>query len=135
MGKTFTKNEAIKVITNAAENYSENLENKNFAILYKDRQKNRIDYFETVFLPRNFQHLTGLEYINEKGEVLKKSVDFYEKCVKHNISEKEIRFKNDGTTQLKLQALPKLVNFYQSSKMIATLDIYRPQSQKNLKIE
>lgn len=100
MGKTFTKKEAIKIITNAAKNYSENLENRNFVILYKDRQKNRIDYFETVFLPRNFQHLTGLEYINDKGEVLKKSVDFYQKCVKHNISEKEIKVKSDGTTHL-----------------------------------
>lgn len=126
MLKAYTKSEAIKIISEAAKDYAENLVNKNFIIIYKDRKNNRIDFFETVFLPRNFQHLSGIEYIDEKGNVLEQSVRFYNKCRNHSISEKEIQFKEDGTTHMKLQALPKVVMFFKFSKMTTTLDAYRP---------
>ena len=64
------------------------------------------------FLPRNFLHLTGLTYINPKN-----SSDFYRKCLSNNLSEDDFTFKEDGTTDLKLKALPQIVNFFQMSKM------------------
>lgn len=55
------------------------------------------------------------------------SVDFYNKCIKNILIENEIRFKADGTTPLKLQALPKLVNFLQFSKMTTLYNGVRPK--------
>lgn len=124
--KAYTKPEAIRIVTEAAKDYAENLVNRNFIIIYKDRKNNRIDFFETVFLPRNFQHLSGIEYVDEDGNILERSVQFFNKCCNHSLSEKEIQYKNDGTTHMKLQALPKVVKFFKFSKMTTTLDVYKP---------
>lgn len=100
--KAYTKPEATRIVTEAAKDYAENLVNRNFIIIYKDRKNNRIDFFETVFLPRNFQHLSGIEYVDEDGNILERSVQFFNKCCNHSLSEKEIQYKNDGTTHMKL---------------------------------
>jgi len=122
----YTKKEAIKIAAKAAQEYSNNLANKNFLVIYRNRGNSKIEFFETVFLPRNFQHLTGLDYVDENGVLLERSVDFYNKCRKHHLSEREIRFKEDGTTAMKLKALPQLMNFCKASKMTITLNVYRP---------
>ena len=117
----FTKKDAIRIVCNAAKIYKEKLANKNFLIIFKSRENNKIEYFEVIFLPRNFQHLTGLEYYAEH-----RSVEFYNKCLNHTLREQDFEFKEDGTTQYKLQALPLLVDFCKVSKMTASLDVYRP---------
>lgn len=129
MIKSYTKHEAIKIISAASKDYKENLVGKNFIIIYRDRHRNVFDYFETAFLPRNFQHLTGVDFIGSDGKILKQSVHFYKKCITHSLSEKEILYRNDGTTNLKLQALPKVVNFFKTSNMTTTLDTFQPQLQ------
>ncbi len=122
----YSKKDAIRIVVKAAEDYSNNLVNKNFLIIYRNIKTNKIDFFETAFLPRDFQHLTGLEFFDEEGKLLKKSVDFYNKCKNHQLAEKEIEFKEDGTTPFKLDALPKVMIFYKGSNMTATVDVYRP---------
>lgn len=52
---------------------------------------------------------------------------FYNKCLKNAISEEEIQFKADGTTPLKLVALPKLVRFFHFSKMTVVYNGGRPK--------
>ena len=47
----------------------------------------------------------------------KNSSDFYRKCLSNNLSEDDFTFKEDGTTDLKLKALPQIINFFQMSKM------------------
>ena len=47
----------------------------------------------------------------------KNSSDFYRKCLSNNLSEDDFTFKEDGTTDLKLKALPQIVNFFQMSTM------------------
>jgi len=106
MKHTYTKKEAVKIVIAMAKEYNKLLEGVNYLFVYRNRLDNCVEYFETVFLPRNFQHLTGLEYVNTEGKVQNSSIDFYNKCLKNILTEDEIRFKTDGTTPLKLQALP-----------------------------
>lgn len=40
---------------------------------------------------------------------------------------KEIRFKSDGTTELKLKALPLIINFMKTSKMTAIYNSIKPK--------
>lgn len=126
--KKYTKKEALHIVTLAAKNYNKCLENMNFLFIYRNRSDNKIEYFETVFLPRHFQHLCGLDYIDIKtNKVIQNSTDFYNRILDNQISEKAIRMRKDGTTNLKLEALPKLVSFTQFSKMTVAYNGNRPK--------
>lgn len=118
---------AIRVITSAAEKYHHSLEGYNYIFIFKNRSTNQIEYFESIFLSRNFQHLTGLEFIDSQGNLLYNPTQFYQKCVNRTLKENEIRFKSDGTTELKLQALPLVVKFLKSSKITAIYNSIRPK--------
>lgn len=54
--------DAIRIISRAAKDYDDKLNGYNYIFIYKNRQNNQIEYFESAFLPRNFQHLTGIEF-------------------------------------------------------------------------
>lgn len=82
----FTKEEARKRVLNCAKQYHKKLLNKKFIIIYRERQNNAIRYIEVVFHERNYQHLTGLELIDHKGNVLRnQSVNFYRKCIENKL--------------------------------------------------
>ncbi len=127
MKHTYTKKEALKIIIATAKVYAKMLEGLNYLFIYRNRCSNEIEYFETVFLPRNYQHLTGIEFIDAEGNLRKNSVFFYHKCLNNTLTEDEIQFKKDGTTPLKLEALPKLVQFLRFSKMTALYNGIRPK--------
>lgn len=119
--------EAIRIITSCAKDYNKTLKGNNYIFIYKNRTTNTIEYFESVFLAHNFQHLTGIEFINKHGYLLHNPNFFYHKCINSTIKESEIRFKSDGTTELKLKALPLIVNFLKSSKMTAIYNSTKPK--------
>lgn len=128
MNNTLPKlKEAIRIVTTAATEYEENLNNKNFVFIFKNRITNQIEYFETVFLSRNFQHLTGLDFIDHNGKNVQNSTYFYRKCLHSSLNDREIKFKSDGTTELKLQALPLIVKFLKTSKMTAIYNSSKPK--------
>lgn len=127
MKHTYTKKEALRIIIATAKEYAKMLEGLNYLFIYRDRVSNEIEYFEAVFLPRNYQHLTGVEFLDMEGNLQKNSVFFYHKCLDNTLTEAEFRFKEDGTTPLKLEALPKLVQFLQFSKMTALYNGIRPK--------
>lgn len=106
------KEDALRTIISCARQYDENLNNKNLMFIYKN-DKN-IDKIETVFLPRNFMHLTGVKLKNGR----KGSVDFYKACLKNRLSLSDFELSKDGTTEMKLSILPKLMNIKTSAKMI-----------------
>lgn len=119
--------DAIRIISRAAKDYDDKLNGYNYIFIYKNRQNNQIEYFESAFLPRNFQHLTGIEFIDSQGNILHNPTQFYQKCLNSTLKESDIAFKSDGTTELKLQALPLIVNFLKSSKMTAIYNSIRPK--------
>ena len=124
--KEFTKREAIRIVTAASKDFQRVLEGMNYVFIYRDRSSNEVDYFESIFLPRNFQHLTGIEMVDENGLPDKRPLLFYERCLNSKLSEDGIRFRADGTTRFKLEALPRIVNFISSSKMTGLYNGVRP---------
>ncbi len=122
----YTKKDAIRIISDASKTYYALLSGNNFLFIFRDRESNKIDFFETVFLPKNFQHLTGIEMVDKKGNVERKPLLFYERCRSGKLSESNIRFRSDGTTDMKLQALPKIVNFISSSRMTGIYNGSKP---------
>lgn len=108
------KEEAIKRIYDSAKIYEQNLKNKNFLFIFNDKDKKTL-CFETIFLPRNFLHLTGVKIDSSK---IRSSVDFYNLCVKQKLSINDFEFESDGTTKMKLMVLPQLMNIHKEVKMV-----------------
>ncbi len=124
---TYSLNDAIRIITSSAKDYEEILKGNNYIFIYRNRNTNCIEFFESVFLARNFQHLTGIEYIDDNGKAIVNSLQFYQKCVRQKLKPCEIRFRTDGTTALKLTTLPLIINFLKISKMTAIYNGSRPK--------
>lgn len=107
------KSDAIKIIIPCAEAFRDSLENTNLLIAYKENDI--LKTFKAVFLPRHFMHLTGVK--RPEGSMMT-SVQFYQKCLDHRLSEDDFEFAADGTTQLKLSILPQIVKRNLSANMI-----------------
>ena len=107
------KDAAIKIITDCAKQYHANLEGRNLLFVFGSSQKPST--LETVFLPRNFLHLTGVE-VDENS--FTGSSDFYEKCLKGQLSPSDFSLANNGTTEMKLSILPQLMNIHRFAKMV-----------------
>ena len=122
-----TKEDARRLVLNCAKKYQQNLLNKMLLVIYRDRLDNKIHFIEVVFRKRNYQHLTGLELIDNNGKVLRnQSLNFYRKCIENKLSLNEIRFRQDGTTQLKLTALPILMDVTKITKITGDYNNLRP---------
>ena len=114
----YTINQARSIAINSVQDYETILKNKQFIVIYRDAVLKDTKYIEIVFLSRNYQHLTGLVFLDDKGmEVHGKADYFYKKCFEKKLANKDIAFKKDGTTQLKLEALPAVVRFTSISKI------------------
>lgn len=123
----FTREEARRRVLNCAKQYKQRLLNKKLLIIYRDRQDNIIRYIEVIFHERNYQHLTGLELIDKNGNVLcNQSKNFFRKCIENKLGLEEFRFKQDGTTQLKLAALPMLLDVSKITKITGDYNNIRP---------
>lgn len=123
----FTMEAARRRVLNCAKQYQQRLLNKKLIIIYREKRDNVIRYIEVVFHERNYQHLTGLELIDKNGDVLhNQSMNFYRKCVENKLSVDELRFKLDGTTQLKLEALPVLMDITKITKITGDYNNIRP---------
>jgi len=123
----FTKEEARRRVLNCAKLYRQKLLNKKIIIIYRERKDNVIRYIEVTFHERNYQHLTGIELIDDKGNVLyHQALNFYRKCIENKLSIDEIKFKDDGTSHLKLQALPVLLDVTKITKITGDYNNVRP---------
>ncbi len=108
--KKYTLEEARKIVMKCAKQYEKNLMNKRFEIIYRDRVDNQIKDIEVCFGKENYQHLTGVELIDKDGNIRKHTSElFFEKCLRNRLAKNEIKFKLDGTTHLKLEALPVIM--------------------------
>ncbi len=115
----FTREQAINIAIRCAKEYKRKLSNTRLFVVYRDRESNNIMALEVLFRPSNFQHLTGLIMVDENGQEKKGCAkEFYNRCLsKPFITSDEIRFKNDGTTLLKLGALPSIMDFTKITKI------------------
>lgn len=132
MGKHYSMHEAAGICIRCAADYQKNLENKNYIFIFQNRETNKIDFFEATFLPRHFMHLTGLHYTDcYRSELQLKEKElgarnFYDECLNKTIREETLQEKPDGTTSLKLEALPQLINFLRMANMTVTYSGGRP---------
>ena len=111
MGKS--KSEALRIIHSGAVAYQNNLVNKN--VLFVAVSLGKAELFEASFLPRNFLHLTGVR-------TKLNSTTFYSLSLRDRISEQDIAFADDGTTDKKLDVLQSLMNIHVTAKMLGNYD-------------
>ncbi len=123
----FTKEDARRRVLNCAKQYQQKLLNKKLIVIYRERKDNAIRYIEVAFYERNYQHLTGIELLDEDGNVLHhQALNFYRKCIENKLGINEIQFKADGTSHLKLQALPVLMDVTKITKITGDYNNVRP---------
>jgi len=108
-----SKEEAIQIISKAAIEYKKNLSNK--IVLFITSMGDTLNYFEALFLPQNFKHLTGIRSKHS-------GADFFNLAVRNRISPNDIVLANDGTTDLKLDVLPQLMNIHITARMVGDFD-------------
>ena len=53
---TYSKKDAIRIVTMAAKDYAHLLENQNFLFLYRNRNTHNIAFFQTLFTAREAHH-------------------------------------------------------------------------------
>ena len=117
----YTKEQAIKIITDCAENYKNELVNKTLLFVCIDKH-NHIVCYEFYFYSWNFMHLTGI-----KPKQHLSAADFYNKCLSHKLSSNDFEFSDDGTTHLKLEVLPSVICKNLSANMIGTYNSSKPR--------
>ncbi len=106
-----THDKVIEIIVCAAENYRDYLQDKNFLIVYQEKQ--RVKTAQVEFRDNHFLHLTGVK--------TKLSAQrFYEKCLSKKLSPTEIELDKSGKTRQKLMVLPFLHELLYNNCMIGT---------------
>lgn len=124
---SYTKEEARTIVMQCAKSYNKKLAGRKFIFIYRDKADNNIKFFEVYFGKENYQHLTGLELLDADGKVREHVAElFYEKCLNNRLGKNEIRFKQDGTTNLKLAALPMLTKIQEVTKIAGGYNGIRP---------
>ena len=96
-----TKTEVRNVIIKCAQLYRDNLCNKELLFFYLAGSK--IQYISVSYYPANYKHLTGIV-------ISCSPKDFFELCCKQTISENAFTLKDNGTTELKLRVLERIMN-------------------------
>ena len=86
---------------------------------------------ELTFDASNFLHLTGLqplETTDASGKLHKLTpAEFYNKCLDGKLRLQDFDFAADGTTPLKLDVLPSVINSNLSAKMIGDYNSANPK--------
>lgn len=114
------KEKALKVIIESAKSFQENLANKNILFIIQ-KDKNYYEFVETIFIPSNFLHLTGIKIIDKNMLGAK---DFYERAIHNKLSVNDFEFKNK-TTHLKLEILPQIIKIDKTAKIMGNYENHK----------
>lgn len=105
----YDKKTALPIIIKAAKDYDEKLNNKQFLIVYNE--KNETKYVCVGFRDMNFLHMTGV--------ISKISAQqFYSACINGKLSDNDIEIDKKGKAQQKLLVLPYLSSLLYNNCMI-----------------
>lgn len=104
------KRDVLKTIISSAKLYKKNLNGKNFLIVSKNKNS-PYNFWELKFEKKQFTHLLGIN-----TEISSKH--FYAKAVRKQLSIRDFELRTDGTTELKLEVLPSLMEFADNVRMI-----------------
>ena len=111
------KEEALRTIVDCAKQFQNNLVNCNVLFVFADNDK--INFLETLFLPRHYMHLTGITLLNNNI----KSVNFYNMCLSGRLDSSIFILNPNGTTEMKLSVLSQAVNIHKTARMIGTYNL------------
>ncbi|HKM21657.1 MAG TPA: PBECR4 domain-containing protein [Lachnospiraceae bacterium] len=124
---SYSIEEARRIVMQCAKQYQTNLLGKQFMLIYRERNDNQVKDIEFRFEKGNYQHLTGIEMIDENGDIREHVSElFYSKCLNNQLAKDEIRFKKNGTTNLKLLALPVMMDLHKVTKIAGDFNYSRP---------
>ena len=107
--KNYNKEDALKIIINAAIEYEERLRDNHFLIIYS--QNNKISAVQVGFRDSNYLHMTGVK------SRLSAPV-FYDSCIKKKLSERDFEFDKNGRVQQKLMVLQYLPDLLYNNCMV-----------------
>ena len=116
------KDTAIRTIVSCAKQYDTNLRNKNLLFLFANND-NSVSYFEALFLRRNYMHLTGIEPVSNNM----RATDFYDICLRGQLSPEHFDLCGDGSSELKLSVLSKIMNIHKTAKMVGDFSMTKSQ--------
>ena len=107
-----TKKQAITIIIKCARQYQQYLESTQIVFVYRD-QNNHSNYTAVRFHSHNFLHFTGISPRQGMN-----ANDFYRAALNNRLSEHDFSFKNNHTTELKLNVLSTVMNIDTKARMI-----------------
>ena len=110
--RRMTKKQALFILSACVKKYENNLMGKTILFVCTDKRK-QVSVLEVTFERSNFLHLTGI-----KPTAGISAKDFYERCLDSRLKESDFAFAEDGTTFMKLEMLPFLVEEDLSVKMV-----------------
>lgn len=116
------KKEALSIVFSCAQSYKDNLINRCLLFISVDKHKT-IHVLEVTFDTSNFLHLTGFKIDTSQIS----PAQFFDLCCNKRLSVNDFEFSSDGTTELKMEALPILINKSLSANMIANYGGNRPK--------
>ena len=111
------KEEAMRILTSCAKQYSSNLVNRNLLFLFS--ADSTVSFIKALFLPKHFLHLTGVELLSPGMG----ASDFYRSCLSSQLSPGYLKLARDGTTEMKLSVLPTIMNIQKTAKMVGEYDM------------
>lgn len=117
--ENITKKEALARVFSAATEYKNNLVDQSLLFICTDKHKLAY-HLEVTFDASNFLHMTGVE-------TSVKPQHFFEMCLDRRLTENDFEFSDDGTTPLKMIALPKLVKKNLSANMLGDYNMAQPK--------
>ena len=109
--------DVIRIIHNCAVAYGCNLLDKN--ALFVTASESKADYFEALFRPENFLHLTGVKS-NLEARL------FLYTAINRKLSPSNITFDPRGTARIKLEILPRLMSIHVFARMVGDYDNTKP---------
>lgn len=116
-GAEMQKADAIRIMSGCAKDYDKYLNHRN--LLFVFGAVDNVECFEAVFLPRTFMHLTGVEPVASR---IHSSSDFYKRILRGKLSARDFNLAPNGTTEMKLQVLPRLMQIHKNAKMVSDYD-------------
>lgn len=106
----------LRTIVACAGHYEQNL-NGNHLLFVFARKGQPYQSFVAGFSARNFLHLTGVSLTQYMPKE-----DFYSLCINKRLTSSIFDVPSNGITEVKLRALPALMNIHQTARMVGDFD-------------
>lgn len=107
----------LEIVKACQKIYEKDLLDKQLLVIYIDRITKKQKYVFINFGKENFLHLTGIVFKNENSSGAK---HFYDLLLNGRLDINDCFYKLDGTTELKMDILPHIMNITNTAKMIGT---------------